>query len=596
MTPGDDDQNANLQRNAYGRFWPKEKDQNLDIEGTWWSQEIPVQRYRPHWYRANETLSRLKPDLDGVLFEASKSQTLPDLLNTSLFHRFSRKRTIRCELKPEDRFVLRMAGVATKSSTTIALSGSVWILCNGGAFENKIRKRLDSLPWLKFPQYLPVHCTDLPELAVGQPGTQLLDSSDLDGNGLEFEWGEKLHLHIERAWSGSPCGLLCCATVTKDGHIIDQRISRIGGTLKVNGSGPMAVTAAHGMLAHFIMHERWRTETENEEDTNSEIEDDERLPELPVVYGAVECKPASGWGSVSPFDSISFIGLAKPSSEMKGKWALKLPGDGRSTDFTLLHPNGMTALYNANSYPLDNRTVRITTYDESRDVGLEDVQINVLLGRNEVIQAKLLPGELDVFLNGIQFVTRKIELPGALARGTSGSWVVSGHTLVGMIFAIFPREPYALILTVSQLFADIKQWCKALRNVDLPMNSLSHDSYSPRKFYFSQDVPSSEQAMKDLMLATDGVDSKLILRAAANGHEMVLKQLLETGADVEFHDRDNRTALSYAAKNGHQSVVNILLRHDRVDPNYKDTGGQTPLSYAVNNGHEAIVRSVRTRQ
>ncbi|KAF5009808.1 hypothetical protein FDECE_4016 [Fusarium decemcellulare] len=641
MTPGDDDQNANLQRNACmaslepitvpfsatdGRFWPKEKDQNLDIEGIWWSQEFPVQWYPLHCCRANETLSRLKPDLDGVLFEASRSQTLPALLNTSLIHRFSKKRTIRCELRPEDRFVLRMAGVATKSSTTIALSGSVWILCNGGAFENKIRKRLDSLPWLKFPQYLPVHCTDLPELAVGQPGTQLLDSSDLDGNGLEFEWGEKLHLHIERASSGSPCGLLCCATVTKDGHVIDQRISRIGGALKVNGSGPMAVTAAHGMLTHFLMHERWKTETENEEDTNSEIEDDERSPELPVMYGALECKPESGWKSVSPFDSISFIGLGKPSSEMKGKWTLQLPEDGRSTDFTLLDPNGIKALRNVNSYRLNDGTVCITTHDESKDVGLEDVQISVLLGQDDAIQGKLLPGELDVFLNGIQFVTRKIELPGALARGTSGAWVVSGQTLLGMIFAIFPREPYALILTAAQLLADIKQRCQAARTVDLPIDSHSHGMArgSTWDLYFSEDVPLSEQAMMDMMLTEDDVDSRLILHAAANGHETVLKQLLETGVDVEFRDRDRctalsvdpnlkdmggRTPLSFAAERGHEAVVQLLLDSGRVNPNLKDnsgwtpllyaarvdpnlenTGGRTPLSFAAEYGHEAVVK------
>ncbi|KAL7962115.1 hypothetical protein V8C34DRAFT_311341 [Trichoderma compactum] len=50
-----------------------------------------------------------------------------------------------------------------------------------------------------------------------------------------------------------------------------------------------------------------------------------------------------------------------------------------------------------------------------------------------------------------------------------------------------------------------------------------------------------------------------------------------------------RTPLSWAAKNGHDTVVNLLLEQG-AEIESKDNGGQTPLSLAAENGHEAAVR------
>jgi len=81
--------------------------------------------------------------------------------------------------------------------------------------------------------------------------------------------------------------------------------------------------------------------------------------------------------------------------------------------------------------------------------------------------------------------------------------------------------------------------------------------------------------------------------AAANGHEAVVKLLLDKeGVDPDSKGSYyNRTPLSRAAKNGHEAVVKLLLDKEGVDPDSKDSyNGRTPLSRAAANGHEAVVK------
>jgi ankyrin repeat protein len=80
--------------------------------------------------------------------------------------------------------------------------------------------------------------------------------------------------------------------------------------------------------------------------------------------------------------------------------------------------------------------------------------------------------------------------------------------------------------------------------------------------------------------------------AAQNGHETVVKLLLATdGIDPDSKDSNNRrTPLSWAAQNGHETVVKLLLAANGVDPDSKSYFGSTPLSWAAQNGHEAVVK------
>jgi ankyrin repeat protein len=79
--------------------------------------------------------------------------------------------------------------------------------------------------------------------------------------------------------------------------------------------------------------------------------------------------------------------------------------------------------------------------------------------------------------------------------------------------------------------------------------------------------------------------------AAAEGHEAVIQLLLATGnVDADAKDEDGRTPLSYAAADGHEAVVQLLLATGKIDADAKDEDGRTPLLYAAADGHEAVVQ------
>ena len=49
--------------------------------------------------------------------------------------------------------------------------------------------------------------------------------------------------------------------------------------------------------------------------------------------------------------------------------------------------------------------------------------------------------------------------------------------------------------------------------------------------------------------------------AAQEGHEEILRLLLENGADVNAKDRSKKTALHMAADKGHVSTLKLLLKN-----------------------------------
>ncbi|KAH0551173.1 hypothetical protein GP486_007496, partial [Trichoglossum hirsutum] len=89
----------------------------------------------------------------------------------------------------------------------------------------------------------------------------------------------------------------------------------------------------------------------------------------------------------------------------------------------------------------------------------------------------------------------------------------------------------------------------------------------------------------------DAYKRTALSHAAKEGHEAVVKLLLDRKS-IDFNSEDNSgcTALSLAAAGGHEAVVKLLLDEESIDFNSKDNSGWTALFHAAMSGHEAAVK------
>jgi len=79
--------------------------------------------------------------------------------------------------------------------------------------------------------------------------------------------------------------------------------------------------------------------------------------------------------------------------------------------------------------------------------------------------------------------------------------------------------------------------------------------------------------------------------AARNGHDEMIKMMLGWGTvKPDKPDNSGQTPLSHAAGRGHDGVVKILLERKEVNPDQPNCAGVTPLSCAAHNGHEGVVK------
>jgi len=74
--------------------------------------------------------------------------------------------------------------------------------------------------------------------------------------------------------------------------------------------------------------------------------------------------------------------------------------------------------------------------------------------------------------------------------------------------------------------------------------------------------------------------------------EIVACRVEMEGCDINQGDCVGNTPLLWAAQNGHEGVVEVLLKRDDINPNKPDQLGQTPLWGAADNGHEDVVKKL----
>lgn len=85
-----------------------------------------------------------------------------------------------------------------------------------------------------------------------------------------------------------------------------------------------------------------------------------------------------------------------------------------------------------------------------------------------------------------------------------------------------------------------------------------------------------------LNLRANGPDGSLI-QLAKSGDEKAMIELIESNninnsaLNINYQDNEGRTALHWAAENGHSRVLQILLNLPGINVNIKDDAGETPL-------------------
>lgn len=111
--------------------------------------------------------------------------------------------------------------------------------------------------------------------------------------------------------------------------------------------------------------------------------------------------------------------------------------------------------------------------------------------------------------------------------------------------------------------------------------------------YFGLDEAVRHLIVKQNPDMKDSNDRTPLSYAAENGHEAVVKLLLGTdGVDPSSvaHELLGVTPLYFAAGKGHEAIVRLLLAQESVNPKSEGPDGQTVLSWAAENGHLPIVK------
>ncbi|CAI0649860.1 unnamed protein product [Colletotrichum noveboracense] len=366
----------------------------------------------------------------------------------------------------------------TPLSRSIEMGPCLWILCGSKWCQKRVREVAQqlTLPVDLSLQQIEIH-TGFPvpnALETVVPMSQLLSDKTINW-GLNHFGGHILyHLEGQELASGqfSACGLLCCATYVKDGKVVKQHISRIGGLLTFGKSDYQiesentAVTTAHGVFDRL-----WSLD-------DAEEDEDDEMEEEGFSSGSESSGPDRNEALTSSMKNTSIVG-EKHASEVQlwlpltvhavkylsrqfPKGDLDNEGVSASADYAILGSRMLRVFEN-----IVDPTTGITITTHAKNEELTEGPIVLLLGSDNNYEGTLLPGTLKLSMGDSEVAVRKLWLGAALAPGTSGTWLIRESKFCGMIIAAYPGEPLALFMTAEDILGNIEVTFPGVLNMDV---------------------------------------------------------------------------------------------------------------------------------
>ena len=103
-----------------------------------------------------------------------------------------------------------------------------------------------------------------------------------------------------------------------------------------------------------------------------------------------------------------------------------------------------------------------------------------------------------------------------------------------------------------------------------------------------QAIIDEESRIEEKVNAPGASERRPLHRAVGGDHTLVVKVLLEAGANVDAPDKSGRTALHWSSLNGSVESAEILLKAG-ANPLSTTTSKLTPLHFSAENGKASIV-------
>jgi hypothetical protein len=305
----------------------------------------------------------------------------------------------------------------------------------------------------------------------------LRDTSDDDVNNIRTEMafskknipkgspGESLNVYVSYT-SLYAIGAKVKFTRSCNGVLL-QRMSTIGGIIAVDNR-LYGLTTAHG-VDELLGYVRDNKSDVSASDTGSVSESEGESERTCPPSSEVLSKDSSTaiTRKTNPSDNTLAEdnwrkAVLGPLCYGRGNCSEKQPGHNpRSSDFALIvlpfihaRPNTIIPPVSSIDIGVSSTTFEGLTIDKiSEDLNIGEVYILCSTGAK---RGYLLEGD-SAFLDGdTVFSTKKIQTDTPLGRGLSGTWVVRGQALIGILIAVYEGEPYAHMMPISQVVSAIK--------------------------------------------------------------------------------------------------------------------------------------------